>query len=221
MEEISPPPPPFLCPFTLSCSEGELQTFSICCSGEYMPPAVKLRVRSIHQLLSTTLFSELLFLKMSERADKIVKGDLAIGTGGNQMMTDIIDRPGKAFAAGTYAGAGQFEDESEEETGVYAGAGVGHVRAEWSFFDAEAKGPNASAGAEISRAVGVRAIAKAELASASVSVGPVKATLGLAIDTGGSIGPSGIEAKVLGTGFSFGRTMGVSLFGTGFEIKLW
>ncbi|KAA8591497.1 hypothetical protein FQN60_002440, partial [Etheostoma spectabile] len=151
----------------------------------------------------------------------VVKGDLAVGTGGNQTLIHAMDRPGKAFAAGTYAGAGKFEDELDEETGVYAGAGVGHVQAEWSYFEAEAKGPNASAGAEISRAVGVRAMAKAELASASASAGPVKATVGLALDTGGSLGPSGVEAKVLGTGFSFGRTMGVSLFGTGVEIKLW
>ncbi|XP_078110192.1 uncharacterized protein LOC144520380 isoform X2 [Sander vitreus] len=158
---------------------------------------------------------------MSDLSDEIVKGDLAVGTGRNQMMIDAIDRPGKAFAAGTYAGAGKFEDQSEEEIGVYAGAGVGHVRAEWSFFDAEAKGPNASAGAEISRAAGVRAIAKAELASASASAGPVKATVGLSADTGIGVGPSGVEAKVLGTGFSIGRTMGVSVFGTGFEFKLW
>ncbi|KAF1389968.1 hypothetical protein PFLUV_G00053190 [Perca fluviatilis] len=91
-------------------------------------------------------------------------------------MIDTIDRPGKAFAAGTYAGAGKLEDLSDDEIGVYAGAGVGHARAEWRLCDAEAKGPNASAGAEISRAAGVRAIAKAELASASASAGPVKAS---------------------------------------------
>lgn len=62
---------------------------------------------------------------------------------------------------------------------------------------------------------------KPKLASASASAGPVKATVGLSADTGGEIGLTQVEAKVLGTGFSFGRKMGVSLFGTGVEFKLW
>ncbi|XP_042348576.1 uncharacterized protein LOC121947547 [Plectropomus leopardus] len=159
---------------------------------------------------------------MSGKTDaEIVQGDLEVGAGRSQMMIDTIERPGKAFATGTFASAGKFEDDSEEEIGVYAGVGVGHARAEWSVFDAEAKGPNASAGAEISRKAGVRAIAKAELASASASAGLVKATVGLAADTGIGIGPSGVEAKVLGTGVTIGRKIGVSFLGSGFEIKLW
>ncbi|KAF1389967.1 hypothetical protein PFLUV_G00053180 [Perca fluviatilis] len=120
-------------------------------------PAVKLRAaRSIHHFLSTTSFSELLFLKMSG-----------------------------------------------------------------SFFGVGAKGPNASAEAGFSSEDGARAFAKAGLGSVSAEAGPVKATVGLSADTGIGVGLSGVEAKVLGTGFSFGRTMGVSLFGTGFEFKLW
>ena len=138
-------------------------------------------------------------------------------------MIDTIERPGKAFTAGTYAGAGLYGDDPEEKDGIgaFAGAGVGHARAEWSVCDAQAKGPNASAGYGVSSAAGVRAFAKAELASASASAGPVKATVGLSADTGASIGPSGVEAKVLGTGFSFGRKMGVSFLGSSFEFKLW
>ncbi|XP_049436166.1 uncharacterized protein LOC125891173 isoform X1 [Epinephelus fuscoguttatus] len=155
------------------------------------------------------------------RDAEIVKGDLEVGTGRSQLMIDTIERPGKAVAAASYASAGKYEDDSEDEIGVYAGAGLGHARAEWSFFDAEAKGPNASAGAEISKAAGVKAMAKAEVASASASAGPVKATIGLAADTGIGVGPSGVEAKVLGTGFTVGRKIGVSFLGSGFEIKLW
>lgn len=94
------------------------------------------------------------------------------------------------------------------------------ARAEWSIFDAEAKGP--SAGAEAStELLSARAFAKAELGSASASAGPVKATLGLSADTGVELGPTQVEAKFLGTGISVGRKMGISLFGSGIEFKLW
>lgn len=111
-------------------------------------------------------------------------------------VVDKIDRPGKAFATDN------------------------HARAEWSIFDAEAKGPSAETEAttEFLRA---RAFAKAELASASASAGPVKATVGLAADSGIEISPTQLEAKVLGTGISIGRKVGISLFGTGFEFELW
>lgn len=111
-------------------------------------------------------------------------------------VVDKIDRPGKAFASDS------------------------HARAEWSIFDAEVKGP--SAGAEAAaEGVQARAFAKAEVASASASVGPAKVTVGLSADTGVEVGLTQVEAKVLGTGISFGRKMGVSLFGTGFEFKMW
>lgn len=97
---------------------------------------------------------------------------------------------------------------------------MGHAAAGWRIFDAEAKGPNAAAEAAMTEdAVG--AIARAELASASASVGNVKATVGLGVDTGAKVTSDGVEAKVLGTGVKLGRTVGVSLFGTGFEFKLW
>lgn len=111
-------------------------------------------------------------------------------------VVDKIDRPGKAFATDN------------------------HARAEWSIFDAEAKGP--SAGTEATaEGLQARAFAKAELASASASVGPAKVTVGLSADTGVEVGLTQVEAKVLGTGISLGRKVGVSLFGTGFEFKLW
>ncbi|KAG8003010.1 hypothetical protein GBF38_015660 [Nibea albiflora] len=144
-------------------------------------------------------------------------------------MIDTIDRPGNAFAAGTYADAGTFAGGFEDKpgkripkAGVYAGAGVGLARAEYSVFEAEAKGPNASAGAGVSASsLTAKAMAKAELASASASAGPVKATVGLALDTGISVSPTHVEAKVLGTGFSIGQKISVSLFGSGFEFNLW
>ncbi len=137
-------------------------------------------------------------------------------------MIEKIERPGKAFTAATYSDSRTYEDEDDDELGGgYAKAGVGHARAEWSLFDAEAKGPNVGVGAIASAKSGVGAFAKAELGSASATAGPVKATVGLAVDTGASIGPSGVEAKVLGTGFSIGRKMGVSLFGNSIEFNLW
>ncbi|XP_071333574.1 fibroin heavy chain-like [Trachinotus anak] len=183
-----------------------------------------------------TPLSKLFVLKMPRIGAKaeshaVVKGgyDVSVGVPGALEMIDTFDRPGTASAAGTYAGAGTFAEAFENKpgkripkAGVYAGAGVGHARAEWSVFDAEAKGPNASAGAGASAAsLGARAFARAEVASASASAGPVKATVGLSADTGVGVGLTGVEAKVLGTGFSFGRKMGISLFGTGFEFNLW
>ncbi|CAK6984816.1 hypothetical protein D9C73_010649 [Scomber scombrus] len=143
-------------------------------------------------------------------------------------MIDTFDRPGNAFTAGTYAGAGMFAEGLKNKhgkripkAGLYAGAGVGHARVEWSICDAEAKGPNAGAIVSASLATGAKAMAKAEIASASASAGPVKATVGLSADTGVGIGLTGVEAKLFGTGFSFGRKMSISLFGTGFEFNFW
>ncbi len=154
--------------------------------------------------------------------------EVSVGTAAALEMIDTFDRPGKAFTAGTYSGAGTFADGFEDKpgkrlpkAGVYAGAGVGLARAEWSVCEAEAKGPNACAGVGASLTSGAKAFAKAELASASAAAGPVKATVGLAVDTGASINLTGVEAKVLGTGFSFGRKMGVSLFGNSIEFNLW
>uniref|UniRef100_A0A4W6FD90 Uncharacterized protein n=1 Tax=Lates calcarifer TaxID=8187 RepID=A0A4W6FD90_LATCA len=136
-----------------------------------------------------------------------VKGLASVGV--PEALIDTVDRPGDAFANGTYAGAKTFEEvfqdgKSTPQSGAYAAAG-----AEWGVFDAEAKGPNASAGASAG-SLGAQAFAKAELASASASAGPLKAKVGLAADTG-----------VLGTGVSIGRKMGIYVLGTGFEFKLW
>uniref|UniRef100_A0A8C2H7X8 Uncharacterized protein n=1 Tax=Cyprinus carpio TaxID=7962 RepID=A0A8C2H7X8_CYPCA len=87
------------------------------------------------------------------------------------------------------------------KAGVYAEAGVGQACAEYSVFEAEAKGPNASAGAEISVG-GAGAMARAEIA------------MGLGLDTGASIGVGGVEAKFLGTGFSVGPKTSVSVLGS-------
>uniref|UniRef100_A0A3B5PU54 Uncharacterized protein n=1 Tax=Xiphophorus maculatus TaxID=8083 RepID=A0A3B5PU54_XIPMA len=142
-------------------------------------------------------------------------------------MIDTFDRPGDASAKATYTRTRKYANGPENKlgkllpaAGVYAEAGVGKARAEFSVFEAEAKGPNASAGAD-ANLLGASAFARAELAGASASAGPLKAKVGLAVDTGVSVSLTSLEAKVLGTGFSFGSKMGVSFLGTGFEIKLW
>ncbi|XP_049436170.1 uncharacterized protein LOC125891173 isoform X5 [Epinephelus fuscoguttatus] len=154
---------------------------------------------------------------------------ISVGAAGLVEIMDTYDRPSKTLTAGTYADAGTFLDGFEDKpgkrfpkAGVYAGAGLGLARAQWSVFEAQAKGPNASVVAEASSAsLSVKACAKAEVASVSATAGPVNATLGLAFDIGASVSPTCIEAKVLGTGFSVGSKVGFSLFGTGFEMKLW
>lgn len=83
-------------------------------------------------------------------------------------------------------------------------------------------GPDASAEVEASlTSVSIKVFGKAQLASASLTAGPVKATVGLAADTGAKISLAGVEAKVFGTGFSFGRKMGLSWLGNGIELNLW
>ncbi|XP_074538287.1 uncharacterized protein LOC141799815 [Halichoeres trimaculatus] len=149
---------------------------------------------------------------MSDLGKEIVQKRLEVGDGEH---TDTLDRPARAYATDAYAEATTFEDT--DKSGAFAGAGFGHAQAEWQGFNAEANGPNASAGYQASDE-GARVMTKAELVSASASAGPAKATLGLALDTGFELGRSGVEAKFLGTGFSIGRKTGFSLFGSGFEI---
>lgn len=155
----------------------------------------------------------------TEKAARHVGKDVCVSDPEFIKFVKNIERPGKAFAAGTYAGADAFDDD--DKVGVYAAAGVGYSRAEWSVFDAEAKGPNASAGAGLSLGSGARAMARAELASASAGAGPLKAEVGLGVDTGVGVGPRGVEAKFLGTGFTIGPTTSISLLGNTVSLKLW
>ncbi len=143
-------------------------------------------------------------------------------------MIDTIDRPSNSNAEGCYAQAGKYASLFENKAGkripkagVYAEAGVGRASAEYSVFRVEAKGPNASAGAEATVArLGVGAMAQAEIASASASAGPVDVKLGLGVDTGGYIGLGGVEVKILGSGFSIGRKTSISLLGSELSLSL-
>lgn len=138
-------------------------------------------------------------------------------------IIDTADRPADAYAEDTYARSGTYATggtnkpmERIPKAGAYAMAGVGRAGAEFSVFEAEAKGPNVSAGAEAS-VTGVGAMARAELASVSAGAGPVTAKLGLGVDTGVSAGVDGLELKVLGTGMSIGPKTSISLLGS--EVK--
>uniref|UniRef100_A0A671QLK7 Uncharacterized protein n=1 Tax=Sinocyclocheilus anshuiensis TaxID=1608454 RepID=A0A671QLK7_9TELE len=118
-------------------------------------------------------------------------------------MIDTYDRPASTNAEGGYAKQGfyasGFENKSGKripKAGYLAETGIGRARAEASIFEAEAKGPNASAGAEVST-VGVGAMARAEIASASAKAGPVA-----------------VKVKVLGTGFTIGPKLSVSVLGS-------
>uniref|UniRef100_A0A671U970 Uncharacterized protein n=1 Tax=Sparus aurata TaxID=8175 RepID=A0A671U970_SPAAU len=113
-----------------------------------------------------------------------------------------------------------LEQLPEEE--AKASAVVGHYHDEDGIFALDAKGPNAGAEVGVSgKNSGVKAFARAEVGSVAGSIGPVTGTLGLSADTGAHISKTQLEAKVLGTGISFGREMGVSILGTGFKFKLW
>lgn len=101
----------------------------------------------------------------------------------------------------------------------YILSGYGHAKAEINgICGAEAKGPNASAGASAG-VNGAQAFANAELCSASANVGPASVTVGLSAKTGAGITADGIEAKVLGTGFKFGAGgFQLSLFGNSIKF---
>ncbi|KAA0722679.1 hypothetical protein E1301_Tti015496 [Triplophysa tibetana] len=135
-------------------------------------------------------------------------------------MIDTFDRKGGARAESSYANCENYAVGLENKpgkripkAGILAEAGYGRARAEYSVFEAEAKGPNASIGAEASLAK-VGAMGRAEVASASAKAGPVTVKAGLGFDTGASIGLGGVEAKFLGTGFSIGAKTGVSVLGS-------
>ncbi len=88
-------------------------------------------------------------------------------------IIDTFDRPADAIAESTYARSGTYAVSPEDKpgkripkAGAFAEAGVGRARAEFSVFEAEAKGPNAFARAD-ANVIGVEAIARAEIASAS------------------------------------------------------
>ncbi|RXN07874.1 hypothetical protein ROHU_032074 [Labeo rohita] len=149
-------------------------------------------------------------------------------------FTDILDSKyfhhgddeNGAKAEGGYAKQGTYETGFENKSGqripkkgYLAEAGYGRARAEYSIFEAEAKGPNASFGAEASVAK-LGAVARAEIASASAKAGPVGVKVGLGFDTGASVGLSGVEAKVLGIGFSIGPKIGISFLGSELSFSL-
>uniref|UniRef100_A0A671U5J3 Fibroin heavy chain-like n=1 Tax=Sparus aurata TaxID=8175 RepID=A0A671U5J3_SPAAU len=156
---------------------------------------------------------------MSEEAARCVGRDVCVSDPEPFKIVKNFKRPGKAFTAGKYKGRGTFEEDDKK--GAYAAAGVGYACAEWGLYEAEAKGPSASAGAGLSLGSGARAMARAELASASASAGPLKAKVGLALDTGAGIGPRGLEVMFLGTGATIGPTTTISLFGNTVSLELW
>ncbi|RXN07873.1 hypothetical protein ROHU_032073 [Labeo rohita] len=135
-------------------------------------------------------------------------------------MIDTFDRPFKTTAESGYAKKDSYASGFENKPGkripkatYIAEAGYGRARIEASVLEAKAKGPNASFGAEASVA-GVRAMAQAEVASASAKAGPVGVKVGLGFDTGASVGADGVEVKFLGTGISIGPKTSVSVLGS-------
>ncbi|PWA24318.1 hypothetical protein CCH79_00018692, partial [Gambusia affinis] len=150
--------------------------------------------------------------------------DVSVDANGLLEVIDTFDRPGDAYTEDTYARTGTYAIAGGEDkpgkrvpkAGAYAEAGVGKARAEYSVFEAEARGPNASAGAG-ANPLGASAFARAELAGASAAAGPLKVKVGLAADTGVSVGAHGLEAKVLGTGFTIGERPSVSIVGNELE----
>ncbi|KAK2886132.1 hypothetical protein QQF64_020280 [Cirrhinus molitorella] len=148
---------------------------------------------------------------MSENRELSYHGHDEIDTNGRECRTI-----GKDTYAGSDSYAEGFVDESGEiiaKAGAFVEAGVGGARVECSVFEAEAKGPNASAGVEASTS-GTEAIVRAELGSVSAQAGPIGVKVGLGVDTGVSASPCGVEVKILGTGVSLGKKTSISVLGS-------
>ncbi len=135
-------------------------------------------------------------------------------------MIDTYDRPASAKTEGGYAKQEFYASGLENKpgkripkAGYKAEAGIGRARAEYRVFEAEAKGPNASAAAGAS-VVKIGAMARAEIASASAKAGPLAVKVGVGFDTGASIGVDGVEVKFLGTGISLGPKTSISVLGS-------
>ena len=161
----------------------------------------------------------------SSKNPSIKIGHAGASASGLVDMIDTFDRPGKAEANSTYARAGSYAlcsnkpGERIPKAGLYAEAGVGEAKAEFSIFGAYAKGPNAGAGLNAA-ATGVGAMATAGLGQASANAGPFSATVGLQLDTGITAGLDGISAHILGIGFSIGPKTSISVLGNsiGFDL---
>nr|XP_023678439.1 uncharacterized protein LOC111849629 [Paramormyrops kingsleyae] len=97
---------------------------------------------------------------------------------------------------------------------------AGRIRVTEDDVSAEASGPNASA-MFVANNKEAQIMVGAEIASASVSAGPVGMKVGLGVETGARVGDDGAEVKVLGCGMSIGRTMGASFFGNELKFRLW
>ncbi|XP_019903601.2 uncharacterized protein LOC105030528 [Esox lucius] len=155
----------------------------------------------------------------TEKTGRVTAFD--VGAEGLINCLDNFDRPGKAFTKGIYEdttvyaydGLSGKTGERVPKAGALAEAGVGLAKAEWSFFDAEAKGPNASAEASAS-VFALGAMARAEVGSVSANAGPFGAKLGLGFNTGVSAGVDGVEVKLLGTGIKLGPSPSISVLGS-------
>ncbi|XP_028976683.2 uncharacterized protein LOC114839478 [Esox lucius] len=158
-------------------------------------------------------------------------GGVGVGPDGIINCIDNFDRPGDASATGTYHGTevyahggfiiGHINKTGERvpKAGAWWGAGVGLARAAISVLEVEAKGPNVSAEASAT-ILGAGAMARAEVGSVSITAGPVRASLGLGVDTGVSAGVDGVEVKLLGTGLKLGPRPSVAVLGSKAECSI-
>ncbi|KAJ8412253.1 hypothetical protein AAFF_G00145200 [Aldrovandia affinis] len=115
------------------------------------------------------------------------------------------------FGIGTYG--------TSKPDGFTAQIGLGNTKQLVGDVEVERKLANAKIGHEFSLKK-VSAMADAELMSVSGKVGPVDAKVGLSVKTGAAIGTDGLEAKVLGTGFTLGKRISVSFLGSEIGFSL-
>ena len=126
--------------------------------------------------------------------------------GDQHTRADANGPKGRTFAYATENGI--------SNAGAGAKVTMGEASAKWNIFSAYAEGPNAGADAKIGMTEGglpveAGAMAELSLGKAGVKAGPVAAALNVNADTGAKVGPQGVEASVLGLGFSIGKKTGI------------
>lgn len=184
---------------------------------------------------------------MSDLDRHTVKNDLKLGA--RRKQNYAVDAYGAAgeFSDEYYSGKGR----RNRKEGVYIGGGLQQFTfgdAEYKTFNAGAgvevssekeiraiaqaetfslgnddvriRGPRAETGYDFSLNGRATAMIKAKAQAGSVSLGPVSASYGVSADTGVSF-DDGVEAKILGSGFSIGRKTEFSVAGVGVSVKLW
>lgn len=125
---------------------------------------------------------------------------------GSVVVSNTVDK------ADAYAGTTGWHNASWE-------AKAGADFAVWDKKDGNDRTEFLGGGASV--AAGTYVGADASIHALKYETDGARLKIGLGVDTGAGLRDGSLEAKFLGTGFSFGRETGFSFLGSEFKCKLW